>query len=106
MKGAVAVGSGEGTPEVSESKMQVGGEGGEGSDGSDGGGESEGVNVDTDTLALYDVAAVIASRAEHPVPQQCLGHHVLAAVQRSRMMQTAIPHRSQAPDAGEAMMHS
>ena len=59
MKGAVAVGSGEGTPEVSESKMQVGGEGGEGSDGSDGGGESEGVNVDTDTLVLYDVAAVI-----------------------------------------------
>ena len=59
MKGAVAVGSGEGTLEVSESEMQVGGEGGEGSDGSDGGGESEGVGVDTNTLALYRVAAVI-----------------------------------------------
>ena len=69
MKGAVAVGSGEGTPEVSAGEMQVGGgEGGEGSDGSgseggEGGGsesESEGVDVDTDTLALYGVAAVIA----------------------------------------------
>ena len=56
MKGAVAVGSGEGTPEVSESEIQVGGEGSDGSDG----GESEGVDVNTDTLALYGVAAVIA----------------------------------------------
>ena len=69
MKGAVAVGSGEGTPEVSEGEMQVGGgEGGEGSDGGgseggEGGGsgsESEAVDVDTDTLALYGIAAVIA----------------------------------------------
>ena len=69
MKGAVAVGSGEGTPEVSEGEMQIGG--GEGGEGSDGGGseggesggsesESEGVDVDTDTLALYGVAALIA----------------------------------------------
>jgi len=75
MKGAVAVGSGEGTPELSEGEMQVGGgsegggsEGGEGSDGaggeeggSGGGSEDEsGADVDTDTLALYGIAAVIA----------------------------------------------
>ena len=70
MKGAVAVGSGKETPEVSEGEMQVGGgsEGGEGGGedgggeggGEEGGGESEGVDVDTDTLALYGIAAVIA----------------------------------------------
>ena len=70
MKGAVAVGSGEGTPEVSGGEMQAGGgsEGGEGAgggedgEGAEGGegGESEGVDVDTDTLALYGIAAVIA----------------------------------------------
>ena len=73
MKGAVAVGSGEGTPEVSEGEMQAGdgseggegAEGGEDSEGAEGGegaedGESEGVDVDTDTLALYGIAAVIA----------------------------------------------
>ena len=70
MKGAVAVGSGEGTPEVSGGEMQAGGgsEGGEGTEGGEGGegaesgegGESEGVDVDTDTLALYGIAAVIA----------------------------------------------
>ena len=72
MKGAVAVGSGEGTPEVSEGEMQAGGgsesgneggseggEDGEGTEGGEGGG-SEGVDVDTDTLALYGIAAVIA----------------------------------------------
>ena len=74
MKGAVAVGSGEGTPEVSGGEMQAGGsseggseggegaeggEDGEGTEGGEGGG-SEGVDVDTDTLALYGIAAVIA----------------------------------------------
>lgn len=74
MKGAVAVGSGEGTPEVSGGEMQAGGgseggsEGGEGAEGGEDGegaedgegGESEGGDVDTDTLALYGIAAVIA----------------------------------------------
>ena len=65
MKGAVAVGSGEGTPEVSGGEMQAGGgseggsEDGEGAENGEGG-ESEGVDVDTDTLALYGIAAVIA----------------------------------------------
>ena len=64
MKGAVAVGSGEGTPEVSEGEIQAGG-GSESDEGAGGGedgesGESEGVDVDTDTLALYGIAAVIA----------------------------------------------
>ena len=63
MKGAVAVGSGEGVPGVAESEMQVGGgesgdEGGNGASGERGG--DEGVDVDTDVLALYGVGAVIA----------------------------------------------
>ncbi|WP_254839643.1 halocyanin domain-containing protein [Natronomonas marina] len=75
MKGAVAVGSGEGVPEITEGEMQAGG--GNGGGGSEGGGESdgegggsgnegsesgggEGVNVDTDVLALYGVAALLA----------------------------------------------
>ncbi|MFT4882687.1 MAG: halocyanin-like protein [Natronomonas sp.] len=82
MKGAVAVGSGEGVPEVTEGETAVGGsdggsDGGEnggsdGSDGSDGGSEggSDGggsdeeeppaFRVDSDILALYGLAAVIA----------------------------------------------
>jgi halocyanin-like protein len=83
MKGAVAVGSGEGTPDITEGEMGMadggdsgggssgdgsdgGSEGGDGeSDGSDGGngGESGGDNSglpDNDVLALYGIALVLA----------------------------------------------
>jgi halocyanin-like protein len=55
MKGAVAVGSGEGTPDISEGETVVGG--------ADGGSDEEqppAFQVDSDILALYGLAAVIA----------------------------------------------
>ncbi|WP_336135129.1 halocyanin domain-containing protein [Natronomonas amylolytica] len=85
MKGAVTVGSGEGTPDISEGETVVGGsgggsgdggdggsdggenggsDGGDGSDGGSGGGSNEdqppAFRVDSDIIALYGLAAVIA----------------------------------------------
>ncbi|QLD85568.1 halocyanin domain-containing protein [Natronomonas halophila] len=82
MKGAVAVGNGEGTPDITEGETVVGGpedggsdggseggenggsEGGEGSDGGESGGGSEeqppALRVDSDIIALYGLAGVIA----------------------------------------------
>ena len=65
MVGAVAVGSGDGVPDVTESETLIGGpdDGGDGGDGGDGNGEEDappGMQGDNSVFALFGLSAVVA----------------------------------------------